>query len=438
MLIDTPEVTLPELKSFLIGEKVSEGYALYSEIIDDTPPLAMWWFGLMEMIFGRSLTAWHLIAFLILFIQSAFWGIILIDKKVFPENTYIPSFLFSILTFLSVDFFTVSSDLLAFGFILLALNNLLKEIEFREQRDDSIFNLGVYVGIASLFSFSYIIYLPGILLMMPLFTRASMRKFLFPIFGCLLPHLILAAVTYYRGTLSFWWQYYYVSGFQFETDTLMTIKSLLWLAAIPLAYLIISFLVVSREVRLTKYQSQVVQVMFLWLIITFLQLFLSKDLRPQSLLPLLPPVSFFLTHFLLTIRRKKFAELHFWIIAIGIVSVSYCARYNMLESVQYDRLVVHQEPTKIQNKKILVLDKNYSFYLVNQMAPAFTNSTLREAIFTEPGYYENVLLVNRMFESDLPDVIVDSRQLMKAYFDRIPALQKKYVPTPEGYRLVNN
>lgn len=438
MLIDTPEVTLPELKSFLIGEKVSEGYALYSEIIDDTPPLAMWWFGLMDLVFGRSLTAWHSVAFVILFIQSAFLGIVLIDKKVFSENTYIPSFLFLILTFLSVDFFSVSSDLLAFGFILLALNNLLKEIEFREQRDDSIFNLGVFIGIASLFCFSYIIYLPGILLMMPLFTRASLRKFLFPIFGCLLPHLILAGVTYYRGTLPFWWQYFYVHGFQFETENLITIKSLLWLAGIPLVYLFISFFVVSREVRLTKYQSQVVQVMFLWLIITFLQLFLTEDLRPQSLLPLVPPVSFFLTHFLLTIRRKRLAEMHFWVIVVGIVSVSYLARYNKLEAVQYDRLYVHPEPTEIKNEKILVLDKKHALYLANQIAPPFTHANLREAIFTAPGYYENVLLVNRMFENDLPEVIIDSRQLMKAYFDRIPALQKKYKPSPEGYRLLSN
>jgi hypothetical protein len=56
-------------------------------------------------------------------------------------------------------------------------------------------------------------------------------------------------------------------------------------------------------------------------------------------------------------------------------------------------------------------------------------------IFTHPGYYENVLFVNRMFSKDMPEIIIDPRGLMKEYFFRIPELEKHYTPTAEGYAL---
>ena len=161
LFIDTPDVTVIELKSFVVGERVNDGHALYHGTIDSTPPLTSWFYGLFDMVFGRSLTARHIFAFILLFFQSAFLGIILIDKKVFSENTYIPSLLFSLLVYISFDSLALTGELLAFGVLLLALNSLIKEIEFRTPRDETSFNVGIFISLASMFSFSYAIYLPG-------------------------------------------------------------------------------------------------------------------------------------------------------------------------------------------------------------------------------------------------------------------------------------
>jgi hypothetical protein len=92
-------LTVPELKSIVIGEKINDGLSSYTELIDSTPPLTIWINSLVEMVFGRSLMARHIIAFILLFFQSAYLGIIFIDKKVFTENTFIPTVVFSILAF---------------------------------------------------------------------------------------------------------------------------------------------------------------------------------------------------------------------------------------------------------------------------------------------------------------------------------------------------
>ncbi|HNC30957.1 MAG TPA: hypothetical protein PKX08_13175, partial [Cyclobacteriaceae bacterium] len=39
LFIDTPDVTVTELKSFVIGERVNDGFGLYHGTIDSTPPL---------------------------------------------------------------------------------------------------------------------------------------------------------------------------------------------------------------------------------------------------------------------------------------------------------------------------------------------------------------------------------------------------------------
>jgi hypothetical protein len=440
LFIDSTPLTYPELKSFVIGEKVREGNSLYSELLESTPPLASWLYSACDWVFGRNLTVRHILAFLILFTQSAFLGIMLIDKKVFGENTYIPSLLFSLLAFISFDSISLTSDLFAFGFMLLALNNLFKEIEFRIQRDETIFNLGFFISLASLLCFSYSIYLPGAIIILALFTRSTPRKYLLMVLGFLLPHLFLACIYYSNGNLSALWYYFYVPSLSFSSESLMSAGSLLILCAIPLFYLFLSLFILNRDARLTKYQSQIFQAMFVWFIIALVQVFFAEDRRPQSLIPLIPPTSFYLTHFLLLIRRRKFAEINLLILVIAIVTVAYLARYNKIDRIRYEGLVVKQESAPINQKRILVLDHQPALFVDNKLATPFYDWDMSRTIFEQPNYYDHMLMVYRSLEEDLPEVIIDPKNLMEDFFSRLPALQSKYEKSTEGYRLkkINN
>lgn len=435
LFIDTPEVTVTELKSFVIGERVSGGHDLYQETIDSTPPLTSWFYGLFDMVFGRSLTARHIFAFLLLFFQSAFLGITLIDKKVFAENTYIPSLLFSLLVFISFDSIALTGDLLAFGVLLLALNNLIKEIEFRTPRDETSFNLGIFISIASLFSFSYSIYLPGAIIILSIFTRSSIRKYLLLVFGFTLPHLILICIFNLKGNASDLWQNYYLHNLSFPSHDLISTTSLLLLCTVPLFYLFVSLFILTRDGHLTKYQSQIFQMMFVWFIVAFLQFFIASDFRPQSIITVLPPVSFFLTHFFLLIRRRKFAEMNTWILVAGIVTLAYLTRYNQIPQISYNELIVKENTAPVNNKKIVVLGGDQSVFRNNMLGSPFYDWDLAAPVFRNPDYYENLLLVSRSFDREKPDVIIDPENLMAGFFNRLPQLKAQYRKSPEGYVL---
>jgi hypothetical protein len=365
---------------------------------------------------------------LLIFIQAALWSIVLISRKAFTENTYVPSFIFGILTFISYDMLALSGELFGMTFLLFALNNLFVEIEFRVQRDEITFNLGLFVGIASLFSFGYIMFLFCVLAALFLFTRTSPRKFLLVIFGFFLPHLLFCSISYVRGTLSDVWEYFYLSNLAFTRQTFVSGTSLLTLLALPVFYFILSLFMLQREARFSKYQSQLLQVMFLWIGFSCLYLLYCKNLRPQHLIVFIPALSFLFSHFFLLIRRKRYAEINFWILIMGVLSVGYLARYNKFSSVDYSKLVGTNVSldNRHTGKKILVLENNLAYFRNNQLATPYLNWFLTEKIFRNPQYYENVTGVYHWFRADAPEVIIDRENLMSPFFERMPEVKKLY------------
>jgi len=439
LFIYESQITLPELKNLLIGEKQNEGYDMYLEVVDNSAPLAAWTHEMLDTLFGRSVFVRHILAFLIIFLQSAYLGVLFINKKVFSENTYIPSFLFSLLFFFSYDTLSLSNELLGSGFLLLALHNLFQEIEFRNQGDESIFNVGLCISLASLFSFSFIVYLLGAIVILLLFTRSTPRRFLLLIFGFLLPHLLTISIAYVNDSTAELWEYFYLSNLSFERTVFVSTRTLFMLSAIPAFYFVVSMVILNREARFSKYQSQILQTVLLWLAFSMLFVLYTKDVRPQSLIVFIPGLSFLFTHFFLLIRRKKFVEINSWLLFVGIVSLAYLARFEKIESIDYSNLWVKNNVSEIRGKRILVLENSLDLYDDNFLATPFLNWKLSQNIFSHPDYYENVTKVYHAFKTDPPDVVIDKENLLENFFDRMPEIRSAYQRQGDRYiRRTNN
>jgi len=108
------------------------------------------------------------------------------------------------------------------------------------------------------------------------------------------------------------------------------------------------------------------------------------------------------------------------------------ARYNKLDSVQYGDLLVKKDNTSVAGKRVLMLGDDFSIYKKNKLATPFLNWKLSKGIFEEPNYYENIILVNKAFEKDPPEIVFDKNNLFGKFLDRIPALKDSYKKTSEG------
>jgi hypothetical protein len=109
------------------------------------------------------------------------------------------------------------------------------------------------------------------------------------------------------------------------------------------------------------------------------------------------------------------------------------ARYELMPRVSYNKLLIDETKSKIEGKRILDLDNEFSIFVKNELSPPFLNYELTQEIVAEPDYYENVILVDRLFREDPPSIILDRNHRMEAFFKRIPYLEAKYSHTSFGY-----
>lgn len=436
--IDPVGVTFLELRSFVVGEAVSSGKLMYIQVYDSTAPLSSAIFGLTDWIFGRSLLSRHILSLLLIFFQASFFAIVLIVNKAYNDNTYLPALIFGLLCFLSFDFLSFTPELLASTFLLLALNNLFKEIEFRIQRDETILNLGVSLGVASLLVFSYVVFLVATLFLLIAFTRINLRKAFLLLFGFGLPHAVLITLYFYWGHTSELLQNFYAPNLTWAGVNLISVKGLFILGIVPMIYFVFAMFMLNREARFTKYQSQLFQVMFLWLIAAVIHVFVVRELSPQSFIIFIPSLAYLVSHYLLLIRRKWIAELMLWLFLISLISMNLLTRYGRLKSVNFEAMFIKTSPYEntIKDKRIMVLTDDPGIYNRNELAGYFPDWKLSRTIFEQPDYYDNILLINEAFEKDPPEIIIDPNDLMKNILERIPRIKPMYKREGELYRRI--
>lgn len=425
--IDLPGVTAQEIKDMVVGERVANKI-LYADLIDRTPPLLAVVDGLVDLLFGRSLVARHILALALLFFQAAYFGILLINNRAYNENTYVPSLIAGLLFFFSFDVVSLTPELLASTLLLLALNNIFKEIEFRVDRDSILLNLGIFIGLASLIVFSYTIFLAGAILVLVIFARTVARKIFLMLLGYGLVHAILITGYYFLGHAGDLWRNYYLANFLPPQEALVTPRMMLVLGAVPLLYFAISLFMLTREARFTRYQSQIFQVLFIWLLLAAIQLWIGSSMAPHAFITFLPPLAYFISHYLVLIRRRWIAEVMLWIFLLGLMFTQISSRQERLQQVNYSKLFAPTSPhdARISGKRVMVIGHDPGLYRDNSLGGSFLDWDLSKEYLEHPDYYENLIRLNNAFAEDPPEVIVDELNYMEAVFARLPKVRQQY------------
>jgi hypothetical protein len=438
LFIDPAAIMWQELKGLVIGEALNQGNSIFTSIVDDTGPIAAWTEGWLDFLFGRSISARRMLALALIFFQASFFAVLLISNKAHNENTYLPALVFGVLAFFSFDMISLSPELLASTVLLFALNNLFKEIEFKQQRDELVLNAGIYLGVSSLILFSYSVFLIGSLLVLLIFTRITFRKAMLLIFGFALPHILLVSLFFFRNEQSYLFQYFYAPNFTLSTSYSISQFSLFILCAVPMAYLLFSLVMLNREAHFTKYQSQLMQVMLLWLVISFFHVLFTRERTPHSLYVFLPPLTYFISHYLLLIRRKWLAEVTLLFLLAVTLSLSFVAKKGTMKSVDYSTIFSKEAYSKISDKKVLVLAQDDGIYLKNKLGSYFLNWQLSKSVFEESDYFQTLSLIEKSFHENAPDVIIDPSDLMIPIFEKLPKWKPLYRKEGTTYTKISN
>lgn len=431
MIAGIPD-TLPVLYHALVGEALQDGKTLYAEVYDNTPPLAAGVYWMFYSIFDRFSIALPIFSIFLIVFQAFIFGLAMNNKEVYSEKNYLPSLFYGIFMLISFDFATLPPALMAQTFLLLMLRNLLKMNEDSSEQD--VFMTAAYLGIASLFYLPCFAFLLVTLIGSILFSSFTPRHLLLILYGFIL--IIASALTYffYFGSVESIFEQLIV--IDVPTRNYSRWDEIIWLMVVPSVLIVASFFKIFQDGRFIVYQTNTQLLMGIWLLAAVITMILSNEFATYQLLIIVPPLSFYTTHFILLTKRLFLAEIYGWAILLTVILVNYNSLYAWFPSLQkidYQKMYVQKTPNfNIQEKKILVLGDDISYYQNNLPTSPYLNWQLSKKDFDYPDQYEAIIRIATHLENNYPEVIIDPQNLMNKLIIRIPTLKEMYEKKENG------
>jgi hypothetical protein len=437
VMISSDFLTYPELYNQLVGQRMGEGFKLYSEIWAVTGPFSGVVFGMIDLLFGKSQLTFQLVALIIVSFQCFLFNKMLLISKAFKENTYIPGVAYGILMSWFFDQYTLTPAILGLTFVLIAINGVLYHMDVKAKRDEHLLYIGLHLGVGILFYLPYVIFIPLILLGFLFFTGTVARRYVLFLYGALLP-LFLGIMYYmFTGRLREVVMQYVYTLFDYPATMYFTWLELAIIFVLPAFFSLAGILKVIQGARLTVFQSNLSQFMILWLIFAAVYLFLTKIISPGYLVIFIPPTAFFISHYFFSVKKKWMAEVLFLVFMAGPVFFSLGTIFDFFITSEYvgtSKYIVEpsSHESRVAGKRILVLSNELRPYLNAQVASPFLDYQLARDVFTQPEYYDNLSLIADGFSTDMPEVIIDPNEIMEPIFNLTPVLARSYRKVEDG------
>lgn len=427
----SPEsLTLEEINWLIIGQKLAEGKVMYRDVWESVGPLTSWFYMALSSLFGKSRLALQLVAYILICFQSVLFNNLLFRNKAYNENTYVPALLYGLMMCYFFDMATLSPALLSMTFVLLAINNIYLRIE-QKLDDNVILKTGIYLGIAVLFHLPSIAFLLATILAFIFFTGTILRRYLLLLFGFVLPVMLTALHYFYQDSLLFFYHNYILASFIQSHKVYLPSLSLVWILALPALISLIAMLQTLRMPRFTNYQSRVQQVMLLFFAFGILAWLITNKKAPYQFVIFVPTSAFFISHWLLVIRKKLMANLTMLFIFITIILLNHGTYFKFFVSAQYiftEQLTAQSSlyDSIVRNRRIVVLGDDDSLFKEAALATPFLAWELSSGYFEDLSYYDKLVYINDVFATESPDVIVDIEGVFEELASKIHFLKNNY------------
>lgn len=423
-------LTLPELNHFLVGESLANGATLYVSLWEDISPLSAWVYMFLYFVFGKSIWVYHVFGFILMFFQSLLFNSITYKNKLYYENTYVPALIYGLLMSLSSGVYSLSPILMSSTFILLAMNNIFRQVEFRIKADEPILNIGVYLGIAALFYLPTAVFGFIALIILAFFSSTISRRYFLVFYGFALPLLLLMTYLYFNDGINTVWNIFSAKIFNPNRAEDTSYQPVLYIVAIPLWFFVIAFFKVFKRNRFSNYQMRLVQLVIVWLLLSLVLLFWTEKLITSFIL-FVPAFAIIITHYFLLSKKSFKAELIFMFFIVGIIFLNMSMIFNWFGLEKYigqKNSIVLLTPYEkyVKDKKVVVLGDNLHIYQNATLATPFLDWQLSSETVKQPDYYRKAAVIHAGFVNDPPEIIIDLENVMPSLQYRIEFLNDNY------------
>ncbi|PSR55238.1 hypothetical protein AHMF7605_17850 [Adhaeribacter arboris] len=210
-------LTLPELKSMVLGERMANGYLLYRDIFDNEAPLAAGIFWLIDLLTGRSVLVYRILPMILLFIQALRLNSIFNRHNVLPDRTFLPALLYLVAGSVFFELDTLTPLLLGMTFIVFSLNYL---ISFSKEGENNrqLFKAGFILGLGALCYLPLVLFLIVAIFAIILFASGSVRSSLLLLCGFIFPYSLVLTYYLYTNTLTNFLDFHLFPSWNFKVD----------------------------------------------------------------------------------------------------------------------------------------------------------------------------------------------------------------------------
>ena len=427
----------------VVGEKVNAGALLYSELWDNCGLPAAWVYALVDRLAGRSILTYQILALLIFFLQFGFFNFIALKHKMFHENNYLPALFCGLLALSLFNILALSPALMGLIFILFSINSLLDYLETRDKQDGSLINIGIQIGIASLFYLPYFLFLLVHIASLLFFTSTQQRRYLLLFYGITFPFILIGLYYAWHGHLMDFINNYFFSLFTVEPEGFLNIGQMFKLLGITAVLFSFAVLKTLSSFGFNVFQARIQKIMFLYFLTSVLIMIFYANKTGEVFVIFIPWVAFFLSHFFLSIKHRLKRELSFLIYFASILILYFGLTFQWFQLYDYKQILVKQNlPVSVpyEGKRIIVFGPDTRPYYFAGVATPYLNWELSKWQIEELNYYDNLESIDKNFRNDMPDFIVDQIGLAPRLFYNMPILGAEYENIGNGIfkRKINN
>ncbi len=436
-------ITVPELKWMVVGEKMNDGALLYSELWDNSGLPAAWVYAFIDLIADRSILVYQIIALLIFFLQIGFFNFIALKHKMYHENNYLPALFGGILALSLFNILTLSPALMGLTFIMFSINSLLNYLASRDKKDGSLINIGIQIGIASLFYLPLFLFLLVHVAALLFFTSTQQRRYLLLLYGIIFPSILIGLYYAWHGHLMDFLNNYFLSLFTVQPDGFMSLGQLFKALGITVVLFLFASLKTLSSFGFNVFQARIQKIMFLCFVISALIMALYANKTGEVFIIFIPWTAFFLSHFFLSIRHRIKRELSFLFYFVAVLTLYFGFTFQWFKPYNHEEILVKRAlPTNVPyaEKRIVIFGPDIRPYYFASAATPYLNWQLSKWQLEELNYYDNLESIDRNFRRDMPDYIVDQIDLAPRLFYNMPLLGAEYVNAGKGIykRKLNN
>lgn len=424
----------------VLGERLQAGAAMYRDVFDTTGPLSALVFWLIDLLDGRSLFLYRLVAAFLLLFQSLNMNFIFNRQQVFPQKTYLPALFYMLGGSFFFEFDTLSPLLLGQLFLVFSIRYLVI-VSKEGSNNPKLFKAGFFIGLAALSYLPFSFFLVVAYFAVVFFASNTFRSFLLLLTGFFFPFAVAGTYYLYNGALDNFQEFYLSAEGLFSFNLLMPLTDLLKLLTLPLLLILAGIFMAANANQGLLFQQKMQQLMFIWFWVAVVMLLASPEISVLSFIYFLPVLAYYSYYLFRPPARWWIPEVIFLVLLTALIAVRYAVPFRIEQYLNINTSALHlktdEKYKKIVNGQLLVLGPDFQYYAYNYAASPYLNWNLAKDDFSNLDTYEAVFAIHENISKEPPAFIIDEVGLMPKLIYRLPTVFGRYEAAgPEGlYRL---